>query len=494
MARALLDARPMRLLALLAFVSLASPAYAQSAAGQPIHIGDAVVSGSLRTRMYSWNWFGGAADGDYVYPGSLLRINVAQSRPAIDWQIETAVPILLDLPQTAVAPAPRGQLGLGASYFAANGNATSAGVFIKQGVVRFKRLAGINGQSLKIGRMEFNDGAEVAPKNPTLADLKRDRISQRLLGNFGFSDVGRSIDGALYSVAGKTSNLTVLAGRPTQGVFQVDGWGELNVSLAYAAFTQQLSGQTNSGEWRAFALFYDDARDGVVKTDNRAAAARSADSGSIAVATYGAHYLGAVATPAGSVDVLAWAAVQNGSWGALDHRAGAFTLEAGWQPAGLDRVKPWFRGGYDYASGDHDAGDLRHGTFFQVLPTPRVYARFPFFNMMNSRDAFGACLLRPSSRLTIRADVHALELADSHDLWYAGGGAFQPATFGYTGRPSNNQTSLATLYDASGDYRLNSTLSVALYYGHATGKKVTESIYSGAGSAHFGYLELIVRF
>jgi len=121
----------MRVLVLLALLTPASsPAFAQSAAAQPIQIGDAVVSGSLRSRVYSWNWFGGAPDGDYAYPGSMLRVGVARSTPAIDWQVEAAVPILLDLPQTAVAPAPRGQLGLGASYFAANGDSTNDGVFM----------------------------------------------------------------------------------------------------------------------------------------------------------------------------------------------------------------------------------------------------------------------------------------------------------------------------------------------------------------------------
>jgi hypothetical protein len=69
-------------------------------------------------------------------------------------------------------------LGLGASYFAANTRNTKAGLaFTKQGYVRFKGISGKDGQSLKLGRMEFIDGTEVAPKNPVLAALKRDRIA-----------------------------------------------------------------------------------------------------------------------------------------------------------------------------------------------------------------------------------------------------------------------------------------------------------------------------
>ena len=73
--------------------------------------------------------------------------------------------------------------------------------------------------------------------------------------------------------------------------------------------------------------------------------------------------------------------MQNGYWDSLAQRSGAFAAEAGWQPPGLERIKPWLRVGYDYGSGDKGPNDATHGTFFQVLPSPRVYARFPFFNM-----------------------------------------------------------------------------------------------------------------
>jgi hypothetical protein len=46
----------------------------------------------------------------------------------------------------------------------------------------------------------------------------------------------------------------------------------------------------------------------------------------------------------------------------------------------------------------------------------------PFYNLMNSRDAFGEAMLRPRKNLTFRTDVHALSLARSTDLWYSGGG------------------------------------------------------------------------
>jgi alginate export protein len=483
----------LRLVTLLAGIAV-GPAAGQQAALGPSRVGDIALSASLRSRVESWNWFDGGANNSYTYPGSILRFGFSTSRPAFDWQVEFALPFLLDLPNDAIAPGAQGQLGFGATYFAANGRNTNAAMlFAKQGFIRFNELGGVSGQSLKLGRMEFIDGTEVVPKDPTLAALKRDRIAHRLIGNFGFADVGRSFDGIHYSLNRPKLNLTLFAARPTRGVFQVDGWGELNANVFYGALTGQVSGKNSNREWRLFGLGYSDYRDGVVKTDNRPLAVRAAEAAHINIGTYGGHYLHTLRSSPGTVDLLLWGALQNGSWGRLAQRSGAFAIEAGWQPPILTAIRPWLRGGIDYGSGDGNLNDSTHGTFFQILPTPRVYARFPFFNMMNNRDIFGEFVVRPSKLITIRTDVHSLALANRNDLWYSGGGIFQPWTFGYTGRPSSGQSGLATLFDVSVDYSMNAHASVGVYYGHAAGKLVVQSIYPGGKKADFGYLEFTFR-
>jgi len=473
-----------------AFTFVASAASAQST---EIKIGDAVVSSSLRSRMYSWDWFGETPNGEYTYSGSLFRFGLTESKKKIDWQVEFAVPALVDMPTTAVLPAPMGQLGLGGSYAAANsGSANSSSIFLKQGNLRIKGLGGLAGQSLKVGRMEFIDGSEMTPGHGTLAALKRDRIAQRLLANFGFTDVQRSLDGAQYVLSMPRWNVTAVAARPTEGVFQVDGWSELKINVFYGALSGQ-HGKYAATDWRVFALGYRDYRSGVVKTDNRAAAIRNADGDDVNIGTYGGHILQIVPTPAGPIDLLFWGALQTGTWGTQAHQAGAFAAEAGWQPAVLPVIKPWVRGGYDVGSGDENPADGTHKTFFQVLPTPRIYARTPFFNMMNSKDAFAELILRPR-RVTIRSDIHVLRLAQSADLWYSGGGAFQAATFGYTGRPSNGQSTLGTLYDVSADVTLTPHVGVGGYFGYATGGLVTQAIYSGGNAVHLAFLELNLKF
>ena len=465
-------------------------------AQEPVKIGDVLFSGSIRTRIESWDWFNsrGGFQNDYAFPGTVLRFGLSETKPNFDWQLEFAAPVLLAMPQNAVAPGTAGQLGFGASYYVANSRSeNSAMIFAKQGYVRWKFGRGDTKQSLLLGRFDFQDGVEATPSDATLAALKKDRIAQRLLGSVGWSDVGRSFDGALYSRTGGNVNLTLMSSRPTRGVFQTDGWGELNIDVFYGALSVGMPGKS-AGEVRLFGIGYLDERDNVLKTDNRTAAARKFDAGHIEIGTYGGHYLRTIPTPAGTIDGLFWGVLQTGSWGALRQRSYAWVAEGGIQPKVLPRVRPWLRGGLDYGSGDKNPNDATHGTFFQLLPTARPYARFPFFNMMNMRDAFGELILRPGKRVTIRGDVHSLKLANANDLWYSGGGAFQPWTFGYTGRPSNGQNGLATLFDISADYAVNAHFSVSAYLARADGKSLVQTIYAVGKNAEFRYLELAYRF
>ena len=71
---------------------------------QPLKLGDITVSGSLRTRVESWDWFQGNANNDYTFPGSIASLSLSQSSKVLDWQIEFAMPFLLGLPDDAIAP------------------------------------------------------------------------------------------------------------------------------------------------------------------------------------------------------------------------------------------------------------------------------------------------------------------------------------------------------------------------------------------------------
>jgi hypothetical protein len=456
-------------------------------------LGPLEVSINWRARAEGWNWFQGkTGNSDYGFFDSLLRVGIGQTGERIDWFIEGEQPSILGLPNNAVVAAPQGQLGLGGSYYAANNNRTNtANGFLKQGFVNFKHLGPVG---LKVGRFEYFDGAEVKPSDPLLATVIQTRITSRLISNFAFTTVQRSYDGATLSLNSPENNLTFFASRPTQGVFQVKGMDELNVDVYYGAYTRSVKTQHNSGELRIFGLGYIDHRTLVLKTDNRPTALRAADFGKIEIATYGIDYAHVYNSErAGKFDFLLWGVVQNGSWGNLAQHAGAWVGEGGWQLP-VPVLKPWFSAGYSYGSGDDNPNDSRHGTFFQILTTPRQYARFPFYNMMNNEDFYGTLNLNPVKKLGLRSEAHAMRLADANDLWYSGGGAFQPGTFGYTGRPSNGHRGFANVWDLSADYTVTRCFSTTFYYGHAWGKSVIAAIYPKDPNGQLIFLETNFHF
>lgn len=461
----------------------------------PLQIGSLTISGSLRLRAESWNWYDtDKAEDAYTFGAGTLRLAIGQQREQVEWQLEGATTFFYGLPTNAIAPAPQGQLGLGAAYWAANGR-QDAGFALKQAFVRFKGLGSDKKSSLKLGRFEFNDGTEIIPSDATLATVKRDHISQRLIGTFSFTHVGRSFDGVHYARTAKAGNFTFVAARPTEGVFQLRGIKELNVDFYYGAFTKPLKHKSSESEVRAFVLHYHDGRR-VLKTDDRPAALRAADLGKIRLTTIGGHYIAVRKLGAGKADFLVWGAGQFGDWGNLTQRSGAIAAEAGYQFPGklADKIKPWVRAGYFRSTGDGNPNDQVHGTYFQVLPTPRIYARFPFFNEMNNEDVFGQLRLKPHRRVALRTDLHHLRLSSKQDLWYLGGGVFQDKTFGFIGRPSLGQQNLGWFGDVSADFTLTSRTTFTFYIGGSADGKVQKALYPQGNRARFGYFELTQRF
>jgi hypothetical protein len=456
-------------------------------------VGHLEISGSWRVRAEGWNWFeANAGDNDYAFTHSLLRIAISQQMDRFEWRLEGAQDSILALPSNAVVPAPQGQLGLGGTYFVSNGNTrNNANGFVKQAYIRMRRLGPFNAQ---IGRFEFLDGVELLPKDKLLATIAQTRVSQRLIGNFGWAAVGRSLDGVHLTSDWGANNFAFVAARPTRGVYQVDGMGELDIDLLYGAYSRVFTASDYSARVRVFGIGYLDHRDTVLKTDNRPTPMRTADHGDIQIGSYGAELLQVLdVTRANKIDFILWGVLQSGSWGVESHRASAMIAEAGWQATSTP-LKPWFSMGYAYGSGDKNPNDGTHGTFFQILPTPRPYARFPFWNMQNSGDFYGSVVLQPVPKLSVRSELHSLHLANASDLWYLGGGAFQPRTFGYTGRPSNGNRSLANMWDISGDYQATKAFSVGLYYGRAWGKSVVASIYPRNPDGQMAYLETNFKF
>ena len=459
--------------------------------------GEIWTSGEVVTRYENWNWFEPATSenyyNDYDYFFTRSRLGLGYASKWVDVFVQAQHSHIWDLPDDAIAPAPAGPLGIGAVYYAHRGNRYYYSTFIKQGYLRFKNILN-TGLSLKGGRFEYVDALEVTYKNPKVMWLKKIRLAERLVGPFGWSAFTRSFDGAELSLDKDLFNVTTMVSHPTEGGFENDGHHHIDdITLATATLTLKYHETIPNTEGRLFYFFYNDDRK-IPKVDNTPSDS-GINQGNIEIHTMGFHLLNTLEIGPGTADSLLWGAWQWGDWGSLNHSAWALDAEVGYQFTGVF-AKPWFRIGYFISSGDSNPIDSDHETFFQILPTARKYALFPFYNLMNNEDFFIQLILKPMEKLLIRTDVHFLDLNEEDDRWYMGAGATREHgnIFGYIGRPSFGKSNLATVFDLMAVYNVNKYISLNAYYGHAWGDDVIENIYRRDDDADFFFFEMALKF
>ena len=452
------------------------------------------LAASLRVRGEFWDWFGGSSgNNSYAYAATVAKFGLKWSDELFDVHVEGQNTSLLGLPDDATGPAPQAAFGLGPVYRSHNRRNNDSGVFLKQAHLTLKQM-GIPGLTIKGGRHLIAEGAEVLSKDPTIDWIKRFRVSQRLIGPFGWSHTGRSYDGFTLSYTRDAYNLTVHGSHPTQGGFDLAGNKMIDdIDLLYTGFNITRPSFAATRDARLFYIYYADGR-GLRPTDNRPAAVRDADRQHIAIHTAGGHLVHVLPTPAGPIDLMGWGVGQGGDWGKQDHGAWALAFEAGLQPQTLP-WEPWIRVGYNRSSGDDDPNDGDHETFFQVLPTARVYSFSTFYNLMNSEDVFVQLVLKPLKGLVWRTDFHNLRVSEDKDLWYQGAGATlqdRQAGFGYAGRPVFGKRDLFQVIETSLSYTVNKHVNVNVFFAHVFGGSIVDRIFTG-DSANFGYIEMTLK-
>ncbi len=351
----------------------------------------------------------------------------------------------------------------------------------------------MHGLDIKGGRFEFFDGLDLMPDDPQLRWLVNNEIAQRLIGNFGFSDAMRSFDGASIQYGGRDWNALLMYGVSTRGSYDLNGMDEIRrADVIYGALNKLFESRWGTSLGRAFYIWYDDNR-GLTPTDNEPAAAAKTNTRAISIDTLGGDLVHKIKAGPGSIDLLIWGVYQIGSWGKLNQSSYAYTAQAGYR---FDQIpwEPWLRALYTFGSGDSDAHDSTHGTFFQILPTPRIYALTPIYNMMNTTDLGAQLIVNPLRNLELRSDLDALWLSSSRDRWYAGGGAFDNHLFGYTGRPSFGASYLGTLVDASANWKVSPHLGLYFYAGQVFGGSVVGANFPAGRALTFGYAESTISF
>ncbi len=450
------------------------------------------ANASLRTRYEIWNFFNpetSTGDNDYDYLGIRARFGLTWSlEEHLTLVVEGQSNGLIDMPFGATDPN-LGPLGLGAVYRAHNRRASDGSVFVKQAYADIRDL-GIEGIRFRGGRFEFAEGSEAPTGDPGLDWIQNFRVSQRLIGPFGWSQVGRSFDGGMLQFKHEFLHTAVGYLKPTQGGFDLAANKSLkDIDVVYAAIHVVRPPILENSTGRLFYIYYNDQR-GLVPVDNRPADVRTSGGPNINHSTLGANWTYIQPTPIGSFDFLLWGVLQGGRWARQDHKAWAYAAEFGLRPANVP-WSAWLRAGINRGSGDDDPDDSRHETFHQILPTARLYSLSTFYNLMNSQDVFAQLILKPLAGMVWRTDLHYLALTENQDGWYFGGGATlnsRQVGFGYGSRSSAGARSLLTVIETQLAYKWNDHLSTVLYYGHHFGNTVVRRL-AQDDNADFGYLE-----
>ncbi|MCE7870894.1 hypothetical protein DYH09_11000, partial [bacterium CPR1] len=381
----------------------------------------AILEGDLRIRAEIWDWFAPVPplEDDYTFGHGRLRARLGYRNPgSFEGLVELQGVQLVGLPDNAIGPAPIGQMGPGAILYNHAGQSDFSSLGVRQA---YLKLGDPQSFQAQLGRMDFGNAAEVMPKEPSLAWLKRARLKDRLIGTFDFSPFARSFDGLRLDGDTGDLHLTGFVAMPTQGGFE-PGFSTTidNYLISDLSITLKQGGLLEDGEAQLFWVHSDDQRP-VPQVDNRPLALRGQvrAEGGDQIDTLGGHFIHKLGE---NGDALVWYAHQTGSWGQQRHVADAFSAELGYKfkQTGWE---PWVRGGFSYYSGDSNPLDNVHGTFIAPLPTIRVYALTPFYSESNLQDLFLQLMLKPGPQTAARLELHNLRLAQAADLWYVGAGA-----------------------------------------------------------------------
>lgn len=402
------------------------------------------------------------------------------------WQVRAQLQgvFLFNLPIHAIAPAPAGALGTGASYFSLARTSDSETVGIRQ---LYAHVGELNKTGLQLGRIAYEDQNDVPSIDPMLA-FQKSRFTGHLMGDQGYVTFGRTWDGLRGDFDTQPIRVTGVAVKPTQ-MEPHFGTDIVNMTVYHGALTFKEKGLLPNGEGQIFYNHYDDTRK-VAEIDNRAAALRPTIDleGGNHIDTVGFHYMTKLG-PDG--EAFAWYAHQGGMWGTRPHDANAFQVEAGYK---FSKVawKPWFRLGYSLYSGDGNAVPGRtspHGTW-QGFATNGRNQGMAFYTQANVRDLLGQIILQPRKETQFRLDLHGLTLDNKNDLWYAGAPAIQNQGInGLVGRPSGGSTDLGIFMEAVVTHRFNPNNLLMFHYLQAWGGRVVKTTFPKQSDAHQIYLE-----
>jgi len=158
---------------------------------------------------------------------------------------------------------------------------------------------------------------------------------------------------------------------------------------------------------------------------------------------------------------------------------------------------------FDYGSGDSNSTNHTHETFENLFPTNhKFYGSMDLVSLQNIQDAGINLTLKPIPRLSVTLIGNALWLANTHDNFYTvtgapRGGLAPTSGVGYGINPGYGSF-LGTEFTAIAGLAVSRSLQLEIGYGHFFAGKYLQQTWAASGfgsrDADFGYAQLNFTF
>lgn len=344
--------------------------------------------------------------------------------------------------------------------------ANAGSIGLRQGWVEVHDVGGVP-FALRVGRMELSYG------------------DQRLVGGFGWDNVGRAFDGVLAKTYFGDFTVDAFYTR-----LHMDPWNDTTRSVG-----DDFAGLY--GRWNVLPQLQIDAyvfglydRGGEVDTDGDGVLEQRLPEGEDlqiytpgirvdAKPVQGLHLNGEVALQTGnrgSQDVSAWAL----------HAAADYTFAVATAPKILV--------GYDAASGDEDATDDTWGTFENLYPTNHdKYGLIDMASWKNLSDIYFGAGFSPLEPLAFQATVHLLARNETGDTFYRASGA---ALIDRAAANTTEATAMGTELDLTLNWNVTKNFGALFGYSKIWSGELLDDVAADgeAPNPAFGYIQLTGSF
>lgn len=330
--------------------------------------------------------------------------------------------------------------------------------------------------SLKLGRQELSYGEE------------------RLIGAFGWNNIGRVFDAAKARWQNAWFAADIFTSRP---VIPVDG--KFNVENDYEWFSGIYLTTTKvpDNTLELYILSRNVGRNAIrseVSPQFPQPTARD-------IYTFGGR-LKSLPDRFGKFDYTLEGAYQTGDFAAtatskrLDQDAFMVSAQGGYTFGGL-WASPRLGAEYSFSSGDSNPNDGKHQTFDNLFPTNhKFYGYMDFLSLQNIHNIRGIFQLKPTPRFHVALEGHGFWLADTRDYFYNVGGG--PRTTGGYGLHPTYSNFVGTECDIIAGYAVSRFAQLEVGYGHFfTGSYIQQSLAAptaGSRDADYLYLQTTIAF